>query len=181
MKVVIYRNIKGIFESLDLNRWESFASLFGFMIDKHETINTTTITIDRREDSAFFTIYRSGKEQHLFIDYLRLESKDLLLMKLMDRLIHDIGLSGEKHLIDGSNRKSTYFKEGMVVNTKDGNQPSVFELQLLKESILGRVHLALDELIDAQRSGDTERANKIKGILIHYQKQLSELNEKIHL
>jgi hypothetical protein len=177
VKVVIYRNIKGIFEALNFKWWKSFASLLGFTVDEHETMNTTTITVYRGERSACFTIYRSGLEHLLCLDYLRLESEDPSFVKLFDSLIHHMSLSGEKHIIDGSLRESTYFKEGKVINSDHGDSPSRFELHLLRESIFGHVHLALDELVEAQRSGDTERVKKIKETFNHYQKQLSQLNE----
>jgi hypothetical protein len=146
------------------------------------TINTVTITVYLKEKSASFLIYRSGSHYQLSLDYFRLEFSDLPLANFIDLLIYDKRLSGEKHIIKtGSFTEFTYFHEGKVVDSDKNISPSHFDLFLLREAIFGHVHLALDELIQAQRLGDTEKVNKIKQTLNRYQKQIANLNEQLNL
>jgi hypothetical protein len=182
VEAVIYRNIKGVIEAIDLNWWKSYANQLELNLTEHVTKNTNTLTFYLNEESASFTIYRSGSTHELCLDYLRLEyENNSQMVKLIDSLIYDMRLSGEKHIISaGPLCESTYFKKGKAINSDHADSSTSFELHLMKEAIFGHVHLALDDLINAQRSGDREKEEKIKKIFNLYQKQLAELNEQIH-
>ena len=180
MQVVIYRNIKGNFQSQAFKWWKSFASLLGFMVDEHVTKNTNTITIYKGKEAATFTIFHAESNPHLCLDYLRLEPADPQLVKLIDSLIRDMSLSGEKHIIDESVRTCTFFNEGKVVNTDHSDEQSKFELLLIRETIFGFVHLSLDRMIEFQRSGNLEKIDEIKKNIVDYQKWLNQLTEKIN-
>jgi hypothetical protein len=180
VEVVIYRNIKGEFQPIAFKWWKSFASLLGFMLDEHVTKNTSTITVYRIDKAATFTIFHSGPEPHLCLDYLRLEPADPQLVKLIDCLIQRMSLSGEKHIIHESVRTSTFFNEGKVVNANHSDDLSKFELLLIRETIFGFVHLSLDRMIEFQHSGNLERVAEVLKNISHYQKCLDKLNEQIN-
>ncbi len=179
MEIVIYRNIEGKFQPEVFKEWQSFASLLGFMLDEHFTKNTSTITVYRREETAIFTIFHYDSEPHFCLDYLRLKPADPQLVKLMDSLIQYMSLSGEKHTIDESFRKSTFFKEGKVVNADKNNNFSKFELLLLRETILGFIHLSLDRMVEFRRTGNLKGVAEIKEIISQHHKFLTKLNEQI--
>ncbi len=115
--IVIYRNIKGIFEPTAFELWKSYASLFGCRLNEYTTKNNRTITVYRKEENAAFTIFHSEPEPYLYLDYLRLEPADPQLVKLIDRLIYQMSLSGEKQVIGESIRASTFFNKGKVGET----------------------------------------------------------------
>lgn len=179
MDVVVYRNIKGKFQSKAYKWWKSFVSLLGFSLEEHHTKNTRTITIHRKEVLAAFTIYNYNLEPVLYLDYLRLEPADPQLVKLIDCLIQNMNLSGEKHSIEESARTCTFFIEGNVQYVDHTEDLSKFDLLLLKETILGFVHLSLDYLVEFQRSDKQDKVTEIKETLSHYQKFLTKLNEQI--
>ncbi len=179
MKTIIYRNIKGKFQPESFKEWKSFANLLGFMLDEHSTKNTSTVTVYRGEEAATFTIFHSESESHLSLDYLRLEPADPQLVELLDHLIFQMSLSGEKYRIDEDHRITSFFHEGKVVHTNHRNILSKFELLLERETILGFVHLSLDRMIEAQRSGYLERAAEIKETISEYEELLNKLNELI--
>lgn len=179
MKVVIYRNIKGKFQPKSFELWKSFARQLGFTLGEHVTKNTRTITVYPREEVTF-TIFRSKLEPHLCLDYLRLEPANSKVIKLIDSLIQYISLSGEKQILEESERISTFFNEGKVVNADHSYDLSKFELLLLRETIFGFVHLSLDSMVKFQRSGNLERIAEIKTTFSDYQKLLNKLNEQIN-
>src|SRR5690348_6917075 len=109
MQVVIYRNIKGDFQYEAYEWWKTFAHLQGFIIDEHNTKNTSTITVYQGETAATFTIFSSVSGPHLSLDYLRLEPVNPQLVKLIDYLIQEMNLFGEKHMIHESVRTSTFY------------------------------------------------------------------------
>lgn len=180
MQVVIYRNIKGNFQSEAYEWWKSYANLLEFMIDEHNTENTSTITVYQGETTATFTIFNSESGPHLCLDYLRLEPANPQLVKLIDYLIQDMNLSGEKHIIHESVRTYTFFEEGKVVNTVHSNESSKFELLLIRETIFGLVHLSLDRMIEFQRLGNLDKVAEIKETFDDYRKILNKLTEQIN-
>ena len=180
MQVVIYRNIKGDFQYEAYDRWKSFANQLGFKIDEHNTKNTSTITVYQGETAATFTIFSSESGPHLCLDYLRLEPVNPQLVKLIDYLIQDMNLSGEKHMIHESVRTYTFFQEGKVVKTDDSNESSKFELLLIRETIFGLVHLSLDRMIEFQRLGHLDKVEEIKETFEDYRRWLNEITEQIN-
>ncbi|WP_338473037.1 hypothetical protein R4Z10_10110 [Niallia sp. XMNu-256] len=180
MKVVIYRNIKGVFQSEVYKWWKSFASKLGFMLEEHAMKNTRTITVFREEEEATFMIFHSKIEPQLYLNYLRIETEDPLLVELFDRLIQRMSLSGEKHIIENSVRTSTFFKEGLMIDKELTNNRSKFELKLIKETILGFIHLSLDRMVEIQRSGNMEKITEIKETIASYQEWLNKINEEIN-
>ena len=180
MQVVIYRNIKGDFQYEAYDRWKSFANQLGFKIDEHNTKNTSTITVYQGETAATFTIFSSVSGPHLSLDYLRLEPVNPQLVKLIDSLIQEMNLFGEKHMIHESVRTSIFYQEGKVVNTNYSNESSKFELLLIRETIFGLVHLSLDRMIEYQRLGQLDKAEEIKETFEDYRRWLNELTEQIN-
>ena len=180
MQVVIYRNIKGDFQYEAYEWWKTFAHLQGFIIDEHNTKNTSTITVYQGETAATFTIFSSVSDPHLSLDYLRLEPVKPQLVKLIDYLIQDLNLSGEKHMIHESVRTSTFFKKGKVVKTDDCHKSSKFELLLIRETIFGLVHLSLDRMIEFQRLGHLDKVEEIKETFEDYRRWLNQLTEQIN-
>ena len=180
MQVVIYRNIKGDFQYEAYDRWKSFANQLGFKIDEHNTKNTSTITVYQGETAATFTIFSSVSGPHLSLDYLRLEPVNPQLVKLIDYLIQDLNLSGEKHMIHESVRTYTLFQEGKVVKMDDSNESSKFELLLIRETIFGLVHLSLDRMIEFQRLGHLDKVEEIKETFEDYRRWLNEITEQIN-
>ena len=180
MQVVIYRNIKGDFQNEAYEWWKFFANLQGFKIDEHNTKNTNTITVYKGVTAATFTIFSSVSGPHLSLDYLRLEPVNPHLVKLIDYLIQDMNLSGEKHMIHKSVRTYTLFQEGKVVKMDDRNESSKFELLLIRETIFGLVHLSLDRMIEFQRLGHLDKVGEIKETFENYRKWLNQLTEKIN-
>lgn len=180
MQVVIYRNIKGNFHSEAYEWWKIFATLLGFMIDEHNTENTRTITVYQGETETSFTIFNSESGPHLCLDYLRLEPVNPQLVKLIDYLIQDMSLSGEKHTIHESVCTCTFFQDGKAVKTDHRNESSNFDLLLMKETIFGLVHLSLDRMVEFQRLGDLDKVTEIKETLEVYRNDLNKLIKKIN-
>lgn len=180
MQVVIYRSLKGNFQSEAYEWWKIFANLLGFMIDEHHTENTSTITVYQDETTASFTIYKSESDPHLRLDYLRLEPANPNLVKLIDYLIKDMNLSGEKHIIHESVRTCIFFHKGKVVDTVHRDESSKFELLLMKETIFGHVHLSLDRMIEFKRLGQLDKVADIKEALEVYRESLNQLTEQIN-
>ena len=127
-----------------------------------------------------FTIFSSESGPHLRLDYLRLEPVNPQLVKLIDYLIQDLNLSGEKHMIHESVRTYTLFQEGKVVKMDDRNESSKFELLLIRETIFGLVHLSLDRMIEFQRLGQLDKAEEIKETFEDYRRWLNEITEQIN-
>lgn len=180
MVVVIYQNIKGIFEPSAFELWKSYVSLFGCRLDENTTKNARTITVYRKEENAAFTIFHSETEPHIYLDFLRLEPASQQLVKLIDRLIYQMGLSGEKQIISEFVRASTFFNKGKVVKADPIDDSPKFELLLLRETIYGFIHLSLDNMIEFKRSGNLEKVEEIKETISNYQKQLTKLIEQIN-
>lgn len=181
MEVVIYRNIKGIIEDQDIEWWRSFAKKFGINVTEQSTPNTTTLTFYWNDNTVNITIYRLGNKHELSLDYLRLEPGDFPLVQLIDSVIYHMHLSGEKHINkDDDYCHSTFIIDGRVIKPDQDDFLFQFEQKLLKETIFGHIHLALDELIKAQRSGNTERVQEIKESFHHYHKKLSDINKQLH-
>ena len=180
MQVVIYRNIKGDFQYEAYELWKFFANLLGFLIEEHNTKNTSTITVYQGETAATFTIFYPESGPHLCLDYLRLKHASPQLLKLIDYLIQDLNLSGEKHMIHESVRTSTFFKEGKVVKTDDCHKSSKFELLLIRETIFGLVHLSLDRMIKFQRLGHLDKVAEIKETFEDYRRWLNQLTAEIN-
>jgi hypothetical protein len=177
---VIYRNLKGFIKFIDFKWWKSFADRLGIIVYTKTTKNSTYFTIYRGGKSVSFTINRLGSANEIILDYMRLESEDTPLAILIDCLIYHLKLSGEKTIVkSGSIIKSTYFDKGIVVNLDYEDPVSQFELYLIKETIFGYVHLALDKLIEARRAGDLVRIKQVKESLLYYQAQLAQLNEQL--
>jgi hypothetical protein len=151
------------------------------MLDEHYTKNTSTLTIYRKEETAIFTIFHYDSEPHFCLDYLRLEPAAPQLVKLIDSLIQYMSLTGEKHTIDESVRKSTFFNEGKVVKTNKNDDFSKFELLLLRETIFGFIHLSLDRMVEFQRSGNLKEVAEIKENISQHHNFLTKLNEQINL
>ena len=172
--------LKGIFNTKPTNRWKSFANQLGFKIDEHNTKNTSTITVYQGETAATFTIFSSVSGPHFSLDYLRLEPVNPQLVKLIDCLIQDMSLSGEKHIIHESVRTYTFFKEGKVVNANHSDESSKFELLLIRETIFGLVHLSLDRMIEFQRLGNLDKVEEIKETFEDYRRWLNKLTEQIN-
>ncbi|WP_428912350.1 hypothetical protein [Niallia sp. Krafla_26] len=187
MQVVIYRNIKGNFQFKAFDWWKTYANLLGFRINEHYTKHTKTVTVYKGEATATFNIFYYEYGSRLCLDYLRLEPANPQLVKLIDHLIEDMKLSGEKHTINESNRTYTYLKEGKAVNhdqNQDQNQDqnheqSKFELLLKRETIFGFVHLALDRMIEYKRLGKLNKVAEIKENLEYYKKYLNQLTQQI--
>ena len=180
MQVVIYRNIKGDFQYEAYDRWKSFANQLGFKIDEHNTKNTSTITVYQGETAAIFTIFSSESAPQLCLDYLRLDPVSPQLVNLIDYLIEEMNLFGEKHMIHESVRTYTLFQEGKVVKMADCNKSSKFELLLIRETIFGLVHLSLDRMIEYQRLGQLDKAEEIKETFEDYRRWLNEITEQIN-
>lgn len=180
MKIVIYRNLNGNFQFKAFKQWKSIAGQLGFQIEEHVTKNTSTITVYRDMNTATFTIFYSKSGAQLCLDYLRLEPADPQLVKLIDRLIQEMNLSGEKHTITESVRSCTFFNKGKAVDSGHIHEQSKFELLLIRETILGFVHLSLDRMIEFQRSGNLDKVTEIKESLSDYQKYLDQLTEQIN-
>lgn len=180
MQVVIYRNIKGDFQYEAYDRWKSFANQLGFKIDEHNTKNTSTITVYQGETAATFTTFSSVSGPHLSLDYLRLEPSDPHLVELIDYLIQEMNLSGEKHMIHESVRTYTFYQEGKVVKTDHSNESSKFELLLIRETIFGLVHLSLDRMIEFQRLGQLDKVEEIKETFEDYRRWLNEITKQIN-
>ena len=180
MQVVIYRNIKGDFQYEAYEWWKTFAHLQGFIIDEHNTKNTNTITVYQGETAATFTIFSSVSGPHLSLDYLRLEPVNPHLVKLIDYLIQDMSLSGEKHVIHESVRTYIFYQEGKIVNTNHSNESAKFELLLIRETIFGLVHLSLDRMIKFQRLGHLDKVEEIKETFEDYRRWLNEITEQIN-
>ena len=180
MQVVIYRNFKGNFQDETFKWWKSFAIQLGFIIEEHNTKNTSTVTVYQGETAATFTIFSSESGPHLCLDYLHLEPVSPQLVKLIDYLIQDLNLSGEKHMIHESVRTYTLFQEGKVVKMADCNESSKFELLLIRETIFGLVHLSLDRMIEFQRLGHLDKVEEIKETFEDYRRWLNEITEQIN-
>jgi hypothetical protein len=180
MQVVIYRNIKGDFQYEAFEWWKSFVKQLGFLIDEHNTKNTSTITVYQDETAATFTIFYSESGPHLCLNYLRLKPANPHLVKLIDSLIQNLNLSGEKHMIHESDRTFTIFQEGKVVKTDHRNKSSTFELLLIKETIFGHVHLSLDRMIEFQRLGHLDKVAEIKETFEDYRRWLNQLTAQIN-
>ena len=133
------------------------------------------------ETAATFTIFSSVSGPHLKLTYyLRLEPVNPHLVKLIDYLIQDMILSGEKHIIHESVRTSTFYQEGKVVNTNYSNESSKFELLLKRETIFGLVHSSLDRMIEFQRLGHFDKVEEMKETFEDYRRWLNELTEQIN-
>ena len=180
MQVVIYRNIKGDFQYEAYDRWKSFANQLGF-----KSMNITQKTLAplpyiKVKTAAIFTIFSSESAPQLRLDYLRLEPVKPQLVKLIDYLIQDLNLSGEKHMIHESVRTYTFFQEGKVVKMADCNKSSKFEFLLIRETIFGLVHLSLDRMIEFQCLGHLDKVEEIKKTFEDYRRWLNEITKQIN-
>ena len=180
MQVVIYRNFKGNFQDETFKWWKSFAIQLGFIIEEHNTKNTSTVTVYQGETAATFTIFYSEPGPHLCLDYLQLKPANPLLVKLVDFLILNQKLSGEKHMIFESVRTYTFFQEGKVVKTNNRYESSKFELLLIRETIFGLVHLSLDRMIEYQRLGHLDKVAEIKETFEDYRRWLNQITAQIN-
>ena len=128
--------------------------------------------------AATFTIFSSESGPHLSLDYLRLEPVNPQLVNLIDYLIQEMNLSGEKHMIHESVRTYTLLpgressKDMMICN-----ESSKFELLLIRETIFGLVHLSLDRMIEFQRLGHLDKVEEIKETFEDYRRWLNEITE----
>ena len=176
-RLLFTSNIKGDFEYEAYEWSKTVAHLQGFKIDEHNTKNTSTITVYQGETAATFTIFSSVSGPHLRLDYLRLEPVNPHLVKLIDSLIKEMNLFGEKHMIHESVHTSIFFQEGKVVNTRIiVIKVSKFELLLIRETIFDIVHLSLDRIIKFQRLGHLDKVEGIKETFEDYRRWLNEIN-----
>lgn len=180
MEDVIYRNIKGFIKVIDFKWWKSFANRLGIKVFTKETGSSTCFNIYRGSKSVSFTINQLESTNEILLDYMQLEHEDTPLVILIDCLIYHLKLSGEKTILkSGSIIKSTYFNKGSVVNLDYNDPLSQFELYLMKETIFGYVHLAIDEFIEARRAGDLVKIKHVKESFLYYQAKLTQLNEQL--
>ena len=65
------------------------------------------------------------------------------------------------------------------MNADKNNNFSKFELLLLRETILGFIHLSLDRMVEFRRTGNLKGVAEIKEIISQHHKFLTKLNEQI--
>jgi hypothetical protein len=180
VEVVVYRNVKGNIEKFDKNWIYSLAAEYDLKVEHHNKTNTNTLIFRQGKTSVNMTISSKDSTLELKLDYIRLESKYTNIIKLLDFLIYQFKLSGERYIYKNNHFVDLiYFKEGKALNREHPSSEYQFEQYLLKEAIYGHINLALDELIEVQRSGNTDRADKLKEKIKYYQEQLVQINNKL--
>ncbi|KEO83578.1 hypothetical protein [Tumebacillus flagellatus] len=158
-QIVIYRNISGETTRAQVDLWKSRVARSGIQLEEKGKGKTLIFHLYVKDDEVIFYMYENGKSLHVLIEYMRVKKSDGRMVKMIDALITDLQLRGEKYQTIRGELYRTLYVNGLIMD--DGpfaeRKPAPdFDLRLSREILMGHIYIVLDEFAEAKRLGIAE-------------------------
>ncbi|PWK10320.1 hypothetical protein [Tumebacillus permanentifrigoris] len=179
-QIVIYRNISGETTRAQVDQWKARVARSGIQMEEKGKGKTLIFHLFLKDDEVIFYMYENGKSLHVLIEYMRVKKSDGRMVKMIDFLITDLQLRGEKYQTIRGELYRTLYLNGIVMDDgpfQERKLATDFDLRLSREILMGHIYRELDEYANAKRDGDTEREQESSERLRSFTEELQRLDE----
>jgi hypothetical protein len=179
-QIVIYRNISGETTRAQVDQWKARVARSGIQLEEKGKGKTLIFHLYVKDDEVIFYMYENGKSLHVLIEYMRVKKSDGRMVKMIDFLITDLQLRGEKYQTIRGELYRTLYLNGMIMDDgpfQERKLPTDFDLRLSREILMGHIYRVLDEFSEAKRNGDAEREREAAERLHSFSEELQKIDE----
>lgn len=179
-QIVIYRNISGETTRAQVDQWKARVARSGIQLEEKGKGKTLIFHLYVKDDEVIFYMYENGKSLHVLIEYMRVKKSDGRMVKMIDFLITDLQLRGEKYQTIRGELYRTLYLNGMIMDDgpfQERKLPTDFDLRLSREILMGHIYRVLDEFSEAKRNGDAEQEREAAERLHSFSEELQKIDE----
>lgn len=175
-QIVIYRNISGETTRALVDQWKARVARSGIQLEEKGKGKTLIFHLYVKDDEVIFYMYENGKSLHVLIEYMRVKKGDGRMVKMIDFLITDLQLRGEKYQTIRGELYRTLYLNGMIMDDgpfQERKLAADFDLRLSREILMGHIYMVLDEFAKAKHLG-------LPDMEVEAEERLRSFSEELH-
>ncbi|MBL0386683.1 hypothetical protein JJB07_08465 [Tumebacillus sp. ITR2] len=179
-QIVIYRNISGETTRAQVDQWKTRVARSGIQMEEKGKGKTLIFHLYVKDDEVIFYMYENGKSLHVLIEYMRVKKSDGRMVKVIDALITDLQLRGEKYQTIRGELYRTLYLNGLIMDDGPFAERKLapdFDLRLSREILLGHIYIVLDEYANAKRLGLTDLEAEASERLRSFAEEVQKVDE----